>query len=52
MLRHGSIEKDLLTGGGTGMVLDTVEPFGVDFKSLFNRSENYAERAHSRPFTI
>jgi len=36
------IAQDVLSGGGTAMVLDTVEPSGTDFKSLFNRSEEYA----------
>jgi len=36
------IAQDVLSGGGTAMVLDTVEPSGADFKSLFNRSEEYA----------
>jgi len=36
------IAQDVLAGGGTAMVLDTVEPSGADFKSLFNRSEEYA----------
>lgn len=36
------ITQDVLSGGGTAMVLDTVEPAGADFKSLFNRSEEYA----------
>jgi len=36
------IAQDVLSGGGTAMVLDTVEPAGTDFKSLFNRSEEYA----------
>ena len=36
------IAQDVLSGGGTAMVLDTVEPSGADFKSLFNRSEAYA----------
>ena len=36
------IAQDVLTGGGTAMVLDTVEPSGADFNSLFNRSEEYA----------
>ncbi len=40
------IVKDVLTGGGTAMVLDTVEPSGADFKSLFNRSEEYASLLH------
>ncbi|NDD11676.1 MAG: chromate resistance protein [Betaproteobacteria bacterium] len=36
------IAQDVLSGGGTAMVLDTVGPSGGDFKSLFNRSEEYA----------
>ncbi len=36
------IAQDVLSGGGTAMVLDTVEPSGANFKSLFNRSEEYA----------
>ena len=36
------IAQDVLSGGGSAMVLDTMEPSGVDFKSLFNRSEEYA----------
>lgn len=36
------IAQDVLSGGGTAMVLDTVAPSGADFKNLFNRSEAYA----------
>jgi hypothetical protein len=36
------IAQDVLSGGGTAMVLDTMEPSGSDFKSLFNRSEQYS----------
>ena len=36
------IAQDVLSGGGTAMVLDTLEPAGTDFKSLFNRSEEYS----------
>jgi len=36
------IAQDVLSGGGTAMVLDTLEPSGTYFKSLFNRSEEYA----------
>ena len=36
------IAQDVLSGGGTAMVLDTLEPSEADFKSLFNRSEEYA----------
>ncbi len=36
------IAQDVLSGGGTAMVLVTAEPAGADFKGLFNRSEEYA----------
>lgn len=36
------IAQDVLTGGGTAMVLNTMEPSGADFNSLFNRSADYA----------
>ena len=36
------IAQDVLSGGGTAMVLDTVEPSRANFKNLFNRSEGYA----------
>lgn len=36
------IAEDVLSGGGTAMLLDAAEPSGRDFKSLFNRSEAYA----------
>jgi hypothetical protein len=36
------IAQDVQSGGGTAMVLDTMEPSGADFKGLFNRSEEYA----------
>lgn len=36
------IAQDVLSGGGSAMVLDAAEPSGTDFKRLFNRSEDYA----------
>lgn len=36
------IAQDVIAGGGTALVLDTVEPKGENFSGLFNRSEEYA----------
>ena len=36
-----SIAKDVLSGGGTALVLNTDEPTGEDFKRLFDRKDEY-----------
>lgn len=36
------IAEDVLTGGGTALVLETLEPSSAAFSSFFNRSEDYA----------
>lgn len=37
-----SLTQEVLAGGGTALVLESREPEGADFASLFNRSEDYA----------